>query len=367
MPENKVNSKDPVKDADKHGLPEDTSFDPKGQPQNEVQDEIADLMDIKGEEGDEEPSPFEEGKSSKGERIDANEVGEKETLKKEKDLPEKKEEGKKKEGDEGKEEPGEPSEEDDKDPLKDDTVFQEMRKVAGMLGEDKPGDILSDTEEGTPSEEEKEKEGKEETKKVKDDTTFNKFVEDVLSSPIEKEVEVFRAEDYEEFTDETVQKMNKTINALRQNMMKELRKIALRDGMQVFPKVLEGRTKALIAAGSFWDTNKDIKKMCSVYPEFKTYIGRAAQDLKNKNPKWSIDKIFNETAKEVRTVLGDRLKHFQEKGEVADSGGNGKTKPAFARKPSRTAKRTTDNSALDKDDQRQQIKELLDFSADYGY
>jgi hypothetical protein len=80
---------------------------------------------------------------------------------------------------------------------------------------------------------------------------------------------------------------------------------------------LDQRVHNLLAVQRFWDRNTDIAAMVEdeKYAGLTDFIKAKADNIQAKNPKFTLSQVYTETEKEVRALLGDRLKKFEKPGD----------------------------------------------------
>lgn len=312
--------------------------------------EISELINPTGpinvqDDGEKEEEEKEEKKGEEKEEKEKEAKKEEEKEEEKEEKEEKKEEEKEEEEEEGKED----KEEEDK-------TLKELDRLAGLLGKDEKGEKKEeDKEKKKPEEKEEEKE------EEKKGDSFDDFVKGVLTHPDFKEQEFVKAEDFQDTLGVSeVAKLNEIVNKAVVTAITESRKQALKDGMEVFPRSLDGRMRGLISANNFWRDNPDIGLLCKKYPNFRNLVSRTSDDIQKRNPKYTLDQVFEKTAKEVRGTLGEeRMKKFSS--VEADSSGNGKKeKVSFAKKPTNANVRA--KKTVEAPTEQDEINELIEFS-----
>ena len=342
------------------GITDDGSFGTHGQTAKEEQAEIADLIgngpagDVVEEEGEEENAEETETGSEEEPSVDEGESSTEEDQ-------ETVETG----GEEQEEEPEVKEEKKEVKKPKEDPLISELERLSTFISEDEKS-LLGKQDISVEKPEEKggeKEEKKEEKKEIPKESSFDTFVKDVLTpKPLEGQ-EFVKADDFKgSLEPEDVQKINSAFNNVIQVAVQEGRKQAIRDGMEVFPKVLSNQIRRMIAANDFWRDNSDIRKLCNAHPKLRTYVNRVATDIQTKNPDATLSEIFDKTAMEVRKVLGkERMSQF-EGGEVDSSR---RKKPAFASKPTRSGHRKPTEKAK-VPEEAEEIQELIEWSDKFG-
>ena len=306
----------------------------------QTKDDIKDLLDIKPDEVEEEEETQEEEKPTEAEESEEEAV-EEET--KEEEVKEEEKEEVVEEKEEGVEEEEEEEKEEELDPL-----LAELGRLT---------DLISQTERAPvkPKVEEKKEEKKEEEKKEPQSDLMRDLRTPVDTAP----VTFFKPEDFKDSLDsKEVGILNNVINQVVEKVRAETRRQTLQDAMKIFPSMMDYKVQGYIAAQQFWQNNGDLKKLCDKYPKVQQYVEYRATEVQRQNPNWTLGQVYQETEKEVRELLKDRLSKFQ--GEGTEPTGTGK-KPALPRKPGAGRKTVTQKVAKPTDEQAE-ILELIEFT-----
>jgi hypothetical protein len=322
-------------------------------------DEKQVISDIIGfSKSEKEQSPVVEEEVVDDEEDVVEEEVEKEEEVKPEEVVEKKEDGKKEEV----------KEEEEKEEEKDeDKLFSEIERLSGLLAKEEES-LMSKGKDFKPEDKKVEDKKEEEKEEVLDEEKAEEKVVDEDRLAIDKAVDSKEPYQDQQFLkpdafegvmeSEEVSKLNKAINTAVKLAINSSRKQALYDGMEVFPNIIDKRVRTLIAVQEFWRENSDIKNLCTQHPKFRNYVSRLADEIQAKNNSYTLEEIFDETAKEVRRVLGEeRMKKFES--DSVDSRVKAK-RPALASKPTHSGHRKPTKSAKvpsDLDD----IKELIEF------
>ena len=175
------------------------------------------------------------------------------------------------------------------------------------------------------------------------------------SSEVPDVVNYFTSEQAKElFDDEQVALLNTIINQVRKDTISHTRNATLKDGMRVFPQMMDYKTQGYIAAQEFWAANPDIKKITEEKEQVKQYVNFKATEIQRAHPDWTLGQVYRETEKEVREILGERLNKYQ----PSDDPDKKVRKPSFAKEPGGARKVVTPKTTTT---QQSEIKELMDF------
>lgn len=226
-----------------------------------------------------------------------------------------------------------------------DPLLAELGKLSQQLadfgkGETKPVD--------TKSVEEPKEEKKVETKQETLDITPG-VVKEYLSK------EQFG----ETFNDEERTQFNTVLSRLRDELIKDVRNVALQDGMDIFPQMINYRLQGYIAAQEFWQTNPDLKGFVDDNSKYnaKQFVLNKATEIQKTNPEWSLGQVYKQTAEEVRKLLGNRLDKYAQTGQEPKV-----RKPALPRKPGSARRLATPNNSRKLENQEEAaFNDLLDF------
>lgn len=296
----------------------------------EVQADIGELLEIKPEEKEEEKKEEEEKEEKKEEEKKEEEEEDKEE-EKEGEEEEKKEEKKEKEEKE--------------EVVEDDKLIKELARLSKMAtGHEE--EIQKKPEEKEEKEEVKEEKKEEEKGKTLD--IYTDFLK-----PIEvKEVDYITKDTMGDTFDEAdVKNMNKVLNKVVSESNKQGRRVAMQDVFRLIPQIVDSRVKGHLAAMEFWNKNEDLKTLADKHPGLRDYVEIKSNEVQDANPKFTLGQVFNTVEKEVRALLGDRLKGTKE--EQADSKEKKGTKriprkPGSSRRiPTRTVETPVGGSQID--------------------
>lgn len=297
-----------------------------------TKEDIKDMLDIKPEEEEEEKVEEEEVKEEEAEEETKEEV------KEEEEKVEEKEEEK------AEEEKEEKEEEEKEDPL-----LAELGRLTDLIAK-------SERAPEKPKAEEKVEEEKKEEKKEEPESELMKD----LRTPVDiQETEYFKPEMFKESLDEDeVKVLNTVMNQVVEKVRTDTRRQTLQDAMKIFPSMMDYKVQGYVAAQQFWQNNRDLKQMCDKHPKVQTYVEYRATEIQRQNPNWTLGQVYQETEKEVRDLLKDRLSKF--KGDQADSSETEK-KPALSRKPG-AGRKAVSQKATKPTDEQAEILELIEFS-----
>jgi hypothetical protein len=291
---------------------------------DKTKDEIAEMLDLKPEEKKEE----------KDEEVKEEVV--------EEEVKEKAEEEKV-------EEKGEVEEKEEEDPL-----LTELGRLT---------DLIAKAEKGVPTEkpEEKKEEKEEEEKKEEKPAATeeqSKLMEDLRTPVDTQQVEYFNKDMFKESLEEgEVKSMNEVMNKVVEKVRTDTRRQTLQDAMKIFPSMIDYKVQGYMAAQQFWQNNRDLKQLTDNHPKVKSYVEYRATEIQRMNPNWTLGQVYQETEKEVRDLLKDRLTKFR--GEEEESTESGK-RPALSRKPG-AGRKAPVKKPVKPDSEQAEILEMIEF------
>ena len=251
------------------------------------------------------PEEKEKGKEKEEEEEKKGEEEEVKEEKKEEVKEEKKEEEKEEKEEDEKEVEKEEKEKEDDDPL-----LKELSRLSTLAtGHEAELQVK-------PEEEKEEKEVEKELKKEEKVDTISDFLK-----PVEiKDVNFIEKDTMgDTFDEKDVGVMNKVLNTVVKEVTKKARQTAMQDAFRLLPQLIDVRVKGIVAAQEFWRKNSDLEDLAKKHPGLKNYVELKSDEVQKANPKATIGQVYNTVEKEVRALLGDRLKGSKE--ETVDSKG----------------------------------------------
>lgn len=169
--------------------------------------------------------------------------------------------------------------------------------------------------------------------------------------PVEEEPEVPKVEfDPTEFMSEEEAKAffdnpHEVLTKLAGRIYQKAREDSLRDIPSVVTKATQRQTALTQAQSEFWSKNKDLLEKVESSPAMARLLKITANDLGSQHPDWDIQKIFEETGKEVRSALG--LATQAKKVEAAISPSKQPPKPRGKRRPPEADSRSAMQKQID--------------------
>jgi len=118
-------------------------------------------------------------------------------------------------------------------------------------------------------------------------------------------------------------------------------------------------TRGHLTAENFWRRNPELSDFCDKNPEIKNYVSYVANRISKKNTNMSLKQVYDETEKEVKRTLGDRLKKNSDSEADPEEKKNGSKKKSFVRKPKKKKVIRSGNSNLT--DAQKEIAEMIEF------
>ena len=268
---------------------------------DEVKNDIADLLGISS------ATKIEVAKEKEQETSDKEESVEEETVEEEVSDVGKEDEVEKKEEPEQAEEGVEEEKEEDVD-----FALQEIARLGELLAGDNGKDADATEEKEVAPEEKKE----EPEKKVEIDTS-----------------QFLSPDDFPDFTDKEKSNFNQVLNNVYAKALGDAQINTFKDITKVLPNLIEGIVRGHLAAQEFWAENPGLKTACEKYPGLKQYVVFRSNEIQEKNKKWTLGQVYNQVSKEVKQVLGDRLKEDKAGEETISN-----SKVSFARRPNSARK-----------------------------